>query len=77
MNNKILIICGIILLVFLLGYAIYDIIIKPQIQKAILDYSNQGAYLLAYEQTTKGVFYYINQNNTMDMMSLNELCKVE
>ena len=73
MKNKIWVITLIVLVVLLGSYFIYDKLILPKIQNKQVEFFNEGVYQTAFQQTTNGVFFYLD-NNTIQSITINQLC---
>lgn len=73
-KQKIFLVILIILIVLLGSYICYDKIIKKRIQNRYINYYNQGVRQVAYEQITQGIFFYIDNNNTIQSITINQLC---
>jgi len=74
MKFKILVVSLAILVLLLGSYFIYDKAIQPKIQNKQAEYFNMGVYQVAYEQTTQGIFFYIDNNNTIQSIPITQLC---
>lgn len=73
-KQKILVITLIVLIILLGSYFIWDKLVQPKIQNKQAEYFNMGVYQIAYEQTTQGTFFYIDNNETIQSIPINQLC---
>ena len=74
MKQKIWITILVILVILLGSYFIWDKVIQPKIQNKHQEYYNAGVYQVAYEQITQEIFFYIDNNNTIQSIPINQLC---
>jgi hypothetical protein len=57
------------------GYFLTTQVINPYLEKQKIDAYNLGMYKVAYEQTNKSIFFYIDENNYVNVISLQQLCQ--
>lgn len=74
--TTILIITLTIGILILIGFNVYDKVIIPYIQEQQQLGFEEGIYQTALDQTQNSRVFYITQNNTLDVIGIEELCGV-
>ncbi len=79
MNNKekVIIATLILLLAFTSTYFVIDKFFLPYIQNQQELGIQEGVYRIALDQTENSRVFYITQNNTLEVIGVEELCGVE
>jgi hypothetical protein len=72
-KKKVLLILGIVLVVALVGYVVYDALVLPYLNKIAQESYQLGAYQLTLEQTQTGNIYYFDEG-TIKAAPLQQLC---
>lgn len=74
MNKTKIIIALVSITLILGGYVFITEVVNPFIENKKIEGYNLGVQSIVYEQTTNGIIYYINQDQEIQTIKLQELC---